>query len=265
MQEFHSPALGREYKCIHNCTALLEKVNVPRAPHAAATSYTVLQTLAWSRSTHQSLKLLQHGVKHRTNQISLELSSTHALCKRKRRRGLKETDTGFSLSTLRPRLLILHPCLSGCKTAEANPVCAQWSQGRKSPWCGSSTGKHPLSALPVLCSWPWLCAHFPLARCRYLLCEVVSDDPRCRLSMDDRALCSLVRDTIARVHGTFGAAACSLGFAGARVLGNRADRAGEGKRGALERLGAGGGRKGTSDPRSCQACCTILSVRCCPL
>ena len=31
----------------------------------------------------------------------------------------------------------------------------------------------------------------------------------------------LVRDTIARVHGTFGAAACSIGFAGARVLGNR--------------------------------------------
>ncbi|KAF6082554.1 POP5-like protein, ribonuclease P/MRP subunit [Phyllostomus discolor] len=49
---------------------------------------------------------------------------------------------------------------------------------------------------------------------RYLLCEVVSDDPRCRLSLDDRALCGLVRDTIARVHGTFGAAACSIGFAG---------------------------------------------------
>ncbi|KAF6082553.1 POP5-like protein, ribonuclease P/MRP subunit [Phyllostomus discolor] len=48
---------------------------------------------------------------------------------------------------------------------------------------------------------------------RYLLCEVVSDDPRCRLSLDDRALCGLVRDTIARVHGTFGAAACSIGFA----------------------------------------------------
>ncbi|XP_010366602.1 ribonuclease P/MRP protein subunit POP5 isoform X1 [Rhinopithecus roxellana] len=48
---------------------------------------------------------------------------------------------------------------------------------------------------------------------RYLLCELVSDDPRCRLSLDDRVLSSLVRDTIARVHGTFGAAACSIGFA----------------------------------------------------
>nr|XP_031525896.1 ribonuclease P/MRP protein subunit POP5 isoform X2 [Vicugna pacos] len=48
---------------------------------------------------------------------------------------------------------------------------------------------------------------------RYLLCEVVSDDPRCRLSLEDRVLGCLVRDTIARVHGTFGAAACSIGFA----------------------------------------------------
>ncbi|XP_032732034.1 ribonuclease P/MRP protein subunit POP5 isoform X2 [Lontra canadensis] len=49
---------------------------------------------------------------------------------------------------------------------------------------------------------------------RYLLCEVVSDDPRCRLSLEDRVLGGLIRDTIARVHGTFGAASCSIGFAG---------------------------------------------------
>ncbi|KAM4858683.1 ribonuclease P/MRP protein subunit POP5 isoform X2 [Marmota marmota marmota] len=49
---------------------------------------------------------------------------------------------------------------------------------------------------------------------RYLLCELVSDDPRCRLSLEDRVLGGLFRDTIARVHGTFGAAACSVGFAG---------------------------------------------------
>ncbi|XP_004592140.2 ribonuclease P/MRP protein subunit POP5 [Ochotona princeps] len=48
---------------------------------------------------------------------------------------------------------------------------------------------------------------------RYLLCELVSDDPRCRLTLEDRVLIGLVRDTIARVHGTFGAAACSIGFA----------------------------------------------------
>lgn len=53
---------------------------------------------------------------------------------------------------------------------------------------------------------------------------MVSDDPRCRLSLDDRVLGGLVRDTVARVHGTFGSAACSIGFAGARVgAGNRAD------------------------------------------
>ncbi|XP_008705891.1 ribonuclease P/MRP protein subunit POP5 isoform X1 [Ursus americanus] len=48
---------------------------------------------------------------------------------------------------------------------------------------------------------------------RYLLCEVVSDDPRCRLSLEDRVLGGLIRDTISRVHGTFGAASCSIGFA----------------------------------------------------
>uniref|UniRef100_G3TDG0 Ribonuclease P/MRP protein subunit POP5 n=1 Tax=Loxodonta africana TaxID=9785 RepID=G3TDG0_LOXAF len=48
---------------------------------------------------------------------------------------------------------------------------------------------------------------------RYLLCELVSDDPRCRLSLEDRVLDGLVRNTITRVHGTFGAAACSIGFA----------------------------------------------------
>lgn len=41
----------------------------------------------------------------------------------------------------------------------------------------------------------------------------MSEDPRCRLSLDDRVLGGLVRDTIARVHGAFGAAACSVGFA----------------------------------------------------
>lgn len=57
----------------------------------------------------------------------------------------------------------------------------------------------------------------PVARRRYLLCELVSEDPRCRLSLDDRVLGGLVRDTIARVHGAFGAAACSVGFAGTRA------------------------------------------------
>lgn len=45
----------------------------------------------------------------------------------------------------------------------------------------------------------------------------MSEDARCRLSLDDRVLGGLVRDTIARVHGAFGAAACSVGFAGTRA------------------------------------------------
>ncbi|XP_021569810.1 ribonuclease P/MRP protein subunit POP5-like [Carlito syrichta] len=49
---------------------------------------------------------------------------------------------------------------------------------------------------------------------RYQLCKLMSDDPRCRLSLDDRVLDGLVWDTIAQVHRTFGAAACLIGFAG---------------------------------------------------
>nr|KAF6467147.1 POP5-like protein, ribonuclease P/MRP subunit [Rousettus aegyptiacus] len=89
---------------------------------------------------------------------------------------------------------------------------------------------------------------------RYLLCEVVSDDPRCRLSLDDRVLGGLVRDTIARVHGTFGSAACSIGFAGTRELGNPADGR------IWKEQGSEEGLRGTSDPRSCQTLCTILCM-----
>lgn len=88
----------------------------------------------------------------------------------------------------------------------------------RTPWCGSSTGKQrPRCAFPAPSprAVP-RCAHPAVPR-RYLLCELVSEDPRCRLSLDDRVLGGLVRDTIARVHGAFGAAACSVGFAGARA------------------------------------------------
>lgn len=63
---------------------------------------------------------------------------------------------------------------------------------------------------------------------------------------------TLVRDTIARVHGTFGAAACSIGFAGARVLGNRADG------GVWKGRWPQEGERGTNDPGNCQALCTVL-------
>uniref|UniRef100_A0A5F8GE86 Ribonuclease P/MRP protein subunit POP5 n=1 Tax=Monodelphis domestica TaxID=13616 RepID=A0A5F8GE86_MONDO len=49
---------------------------------------------------------------------------------------------------------------------------------------------------------------------RYLLCELVSEDPRCRACLEERILFNLVRDAIARAHGAFGAAACALAFTG---------------------------------------------------
>uniref|UniRef100_A0A8C3QJB2 Ribonuclease P/MRP protein subunit POP5 n=1 Tax=Cyanoderma ruficeps TaxID=181631 RepID=A0A8C3QJB2_9PASS len=47
---------------------------------------------------------------------------------------------------------------------------------------------------------------------RYVLCEVVSEDPRCRKCIEDRALGLAVRDAIARVHGDYGLACCSISF-----------------------------------------------------
>ncbi|XP_031804561.1 ribonuclease P/MRP protein subunit POP5 [Sarcophilus harrisii] len=42
--------------------------------------------------------------------------------------------------------------------------------------------------------------------------EVVSEDPRCRAGLEERALFGLVRDAVARAHGAFGAAACAVAF-----------------------------------------------------
>ncbi|XP_062360166.1 ribonuclease P/MRP protein subunit POP5 isoform X2 [Cinclus cinclus] len=49
---------------------------------------------------------------------------------------------------------------------------------------------------------------------RYVLCEVVSEDPRCRQCIEDRALGLAVRDAISRVHGDYGLACCSISFTG---------------------------------------------------
>ncbi|XP_077643269.1 ribonuclease P/MRP protein subunit POP5 isoform X1 [Lonchura striata] len=54
---------------------------------------------------------------------------------------------------------------------------------------------------------------------RYVLCEVVSEDPRCRQCIEDRALGLAVRDAIARVHGDYGLACCSISFTGAGETG----------------------------------------------
>lgn len=50
---------------------------------------------------------------------------------------------------------------------------------------------------------------------RYVLCEVVSEDPRCRQCIEDRAVGLAVRDAIGRVHGDYGLACCSISFTGA--------------------------------------------------
>lgn len=48
-----------------------------------------------------------------------------------------------------------------------------------------------------------------------MLCEVVSEDPRCRQCIEDRAVSLAVRDAIGRVHGDYGLACCSISFTGA--------------------------------------------------
>ncbi|KAM6241333.1 ribonuclease P/MRP protein subunit POP5 isoform 2-T2 [Spheniscus humboldti] len=47
---------------------------------------------------------------------------------------------------------------------------------------------------------------------RYVLCEVVSEDPRCRQCIEDRAVGLAVRDAVGRVHGDYGLACCSISF-----------------------------------------------------
>ncbi|XP_075626361.1 ribonuclease P/MRP protein subunit POP5 isoform X2 [Balearica regulorum gibbericeps] len=47
---------------------------------------------------------------------------------------------------------------------------------------------------------------------RYVLCEVVSEDPRCRQCIEERAVGLAVRDAIGRVHGDYGLACCSISF-----------------------------------------------------
>ncbi|NXX95624.1 POP5 protein, partial [Centropus bengalensis] len=47
---------------------------------------------------------------------------------------------------------------------------------------------------------------------RYVLCEVVSDEPRCRQGIEERAVGLAVRDAIARVHGDYGLGCCSISF-----------------------------------------------------
>ncbi|CAJ0955364.1 unnamed protein product [Ranitomeya imitator] len=47
---------------------------------------------------------------------------------------------------------------------------------------------------------------------RYFLCELVLEDPRWRQSITEVAVWYNVKETVARLHGDFGAAACSVGM-----------------------------------------------------
>ncbi|XP_029367167.1 ribonuclease P/MRP protein subunit POP5 [Echeneis naucrates] len=47
---------------------------------------------------------------------------------------------------------------------------------------------------------------------RYLLCEVIVSDRSRLLLLDDRAIAIAVKATVARIHGDYGAALCSVGF-----------------------------------------------------
>lgn len=49
---------------------------------------------------------------------------------------------------------------------------------------------------------------------RYLLCEVNVSDRSSLLLLDDRAIAGTVKAAVARTHGDYGAALCSIRFSG---------------------------------------------------
>ena len=49
---------------------------------------------------------------------------------------------------------------------------------------------------------------------RYLLCEVNVSDRSRLLLLDDRAIAAAVKAAVARTHGDYGAALCSIRFCG---------------------------------------------------
>lgn len=49
---------------------------------------------------------------------------------------------------------------------------------------------------------------------RYLLCEVNVSDRSHLLLLDDRAIAAAVKAVVARIHGDYGAALCSIRFSG---------------------------------------------------
>lgn len=72
----------------------------------------------------------------------------------------------------------------------------------------------------------------PAAR-RYVLCEVLSEDPRCRQCIEDRAVGLAVRDAVARAHGDYGLGCCCVSFTGSGAGPRGARRGGAGADGCV--------------------------------
>ncbi|XP_032086017.1 ribonuclease P/MRP protein subunit POP5 [Thamnophis elegans] len=47
---------------------------------------------------------------------------------------------------------------------------------------------------------------------RYFLCEIISEDPRCQQFIEERIVHNTVKNAVARIHGDFGFACCSIAF-----------------------------------------------------
>uniref|UniRef100_A0A8D2KYC2 Ribonuclease P/MRP protein subunit POP5 n=1 Tax=Varanus komodoensis TaxID=61221 RepID=A0A8D2KYC2_VARKO len=62
------------------------------------------------------------------------------------------------------------------------------------------------------CTGETLCSEL-LCFCRYFLCEIISEDPHCRQLIEERTVHNAVKSAVARIHGDFGLACCSIAFA----------------------------------------------------
>ncbi|XP_020654799.3 ribonuclease P/MRP protein subunit POP5 [Pogona vitticeps] len=47
---------------------------------------------------------------------------------------------------------------------------------------------------------------------RYFLCEIISEDPRCRQFIEERTVHNTVKNVVAKMYGDFGLACCSIAF-----------------------------------------------------
>lgn len=122
----------------------------------------------------------------------------------------RPSEDGKSFLFSRPRAVAI-----GC--GERRPL-AHWlgaasaRRGTAAAWFASRTGEAAVrrrgAAPPPPRSAP------PTAARRYVLCEVLSEDPRCRQCIEDRAVGLAVRDAIARAHGDYGLGCCCVSFTG---------------------------------------------------